>query len=52
VVAFGPLHAVDGVSFELRSGEVLGIIGANGAGKTVLIDAISGFARIGPDRFT
>jgi ABC-type branched-subunit amino acid transport system ATPase component/branched-subunit amino acid ABC-type transport system permease component len=45
VVAFGPLHAVDGVSFELHSGEVLGIIGANGAGKTVLIDAISGFAR-------
>jgi ABC-type branched-subunit amino acid transport system ATPase component/branched-subunit amino acid ABC-type transport system permease component len=46
VVAFGPLHAVDGVSFELHSGEVLGIIGANGAGKTVLIDAISGFARM------
>ena len=46
VVAFGPLRAVDGVSFELRSGEVLGIIGANGAGKTVLIDAISGFARM------
>jgi ABC-type branched-subunit amino acid transport system ATPase component/branched-subunit amino acid ABC-type transport system permease component len=46
VVAFGPLRAVDGVSFELQSGEVLGIIGANGAGKTVLIDAISGFARV------
>jgi ABC-type branched-subunit amino acid transport system ATPase component/branched-subunit amino acid ABC-type transport system permease component len=46
VVAFGPLRAVDGVSFELRSGEVLGVIGANGAGKTVLIDAISGFARL------
>ncbi|HEY5274464.1 MAG TPA: ATP-binding cassette domain-containing protein [Acidimicrobiales bacterium] len=46
VVAFGPLRAVDGVSFELDGGEVLGIIGANGAGKTVLIDAISGFARM------
>jgi sulfate-transporting ATPase len=43
-VAFGAVVAVNDVSFELRSGEVLGVIGPNGAGKTTLIDAITGYA--------
>lgn len=31
---FGPLRAVDGVSFEIQPGKVVGFVGANGAGKT------------------
>ena len=37
-------RALDEVSFEIRSGEVLGIIGPVGAGKTTLCMAIAGFA--------
>lgn len=32
-IRFGGLTAVDGMSFEVRSGEVLSLIGPNGAGK-------------------
>ncbi len=45
---FGPLTAVDGLSFAVRPGEVLGFLGPNGAGKSTSMKMIAGFLR--PDR--
>jgi ABC-type branched-subunit amino acid transport system ATPase component/predicted MFS family arabinose efflux permease len=42
VKRFGGIVAVDDVSFALHPGEILGLIGANGAGKTTIFDLISG----------
>jgi branched-chain amino acid transport system ATP-binding protein len=44
---FGETHAVDKVDFTIREGEVLSLIGSNGAGKTSLVNLISGL--IQPD---
>jgi branched-chain amino acid transport system ATP-binding protein len=40
---FGGLKAVSDLSFEVRSGEILGLIGPNGAGKTTIFNLIAGF---------
>jgi branched-chain amino acid transport system ATP-binding protein len=42
VVAYGPVQALKGVSLRVRQGEVVTLLGANGAGKTSLLRAISG----------
>jgi len=41
-VAFGSFKAVDGISFDVKDGEIFGFLGANGAGKTTTIRAICG----------
>jgi branched-chain amino acid transport system ATP-binding protein len=39
---FGGINAVDGVSFDVREGEILGLIGPNGCGKSTLFNCILG----------
>jgi len=44
-VYYGSIHAIKGVSFEVNQGEVVTLIGANGAGKSTILKAISGLLR-------
>ena len=43
---FGGITAVDDVDVQLRDGQIIGLIGHNGAGKTTMMDCISGFLSI------
>src|ERR1700761_3374161 len=42
VKRFGGFHALDGLSFHVVPGEILGLVGPNGSGKTTAINVISG----------
>lgn len=44
-LSFGGTVAINGVSFDVRKGEILAIIGPNGAGKTSMLNCINGFYR-------
>lgn len=41
-VYYGMIHAIKGISFEVNQGEVIALIGANGAGKTTILHTITG----------
>ena len=45
--AYGAIRAVDGVSFEVQPGEIFGVIGPNGSGKTTMFNSVLG--QIRPD---
>ncbi len=42
VKTYGPLRAVDGVSFQVEAGQVFGMLGPNGAGKSTTVEMIEG----------
>ena len=48
--AYGAIKAVDGVSFEVMPGEIFGVIGPNGSGKTTMFNSVLG--QIDPDAGT
>ena len=48
----GPLRAVDGVSFHIGRGEIVGLVGESGAGKSLTSEAILGLIRRPPGRVT
>jgi branched-chain amino acid transport system ATP-binding protein len=43
---FGGILALNRVSFDVREGEILGIIGPNGSGKTTIVNCITGFVKM------
>ena len=44
-VYYGSIHAIKGVSFDVREGEIVTLIGANGAGKSTILKTVSGLLR-------
>ena len=42
-LSFGGVHAIDGLDLEIRSGQIHGLIGPNGSGKTTTLNVISGY---------
>lgn len=44
-VYYGKIHALKGISFEVKKGEVVSLIGANGAGKSTTLKTVSGLLR-------
>lgn len=44
-VSYGMINAIKGVSFEVNEGEVVSLIGANGAGKTTILHTITGLLK-------
>jgi branched-chain amino acid transport system ATP-binding protein len=44
-VSYGPIQAVRGISFDVAAGQIVSLVGANGAGKTSTLAAISGLLR-------
>jgi ABC-2 type transport system ATP-binding protein len=43
--SYGDFEAVNGISFEIRTGEVFGLLGPNGAGKTTTVEILEGYRK-------
>ena len=41
--AYGPILALEDVSFQVKAGEIVGLLSHNGAGKTTLIKVLTGY---------
>ena len=44
-VYYGSIHAIKGISFEVNEGEIVTLIGANGAGKSTTLNAVAGLLK-------
>ena len=44
-VYYGPIHALKGISFEVNDGEIVTLIGSNGAGKSTTLNTITGLIK-------
>lgn len=44
-VYYGAIHAIKGIDFEVNQGEIVTLIGANGAGKTTILHTVSGLIK-------
>ena len=44
-VYYGAIHAIKGISFEVNVGEIVTLIGANGAGKSTTLNTVCGLLR-------
>ena len=44
-VYYGSIHAIKGVSFEVNEGEIVTLIGANGAGKSTSLNTVAGLLK-------
>jgi branched-chain amino acid transport system ATP-binding protein len=51
-VHYGAIRAIEGISFDVRKGEIVTLIGANGAGKTTTLRAVSGLVKPSKGRVT
>ena len=44
-VYYGSIHAIKGISFEVKEGEIVTLIGANGAGKSTSLNTVAGLLK-------
>ncbi len=44
-VSYGSIHAIKGISFEVKEGEIVTLIGANGAGKSTTLNTVAGLLK-------